>query len=184
MCAPPPSSPSHTYHIVTLCTGQRRHDHQRGRRYRHDARAGTYSPTPSSLRPANLPPPQLIEHTKTWRDSWVEILSAETRVADTFLDVYQTIPTTSTTLVAVEETDPETLARVESLRAAYEDLKRDMGGEVARVETLLVAPMGDIRNALKPVRKVIEKREGKKLDYERFLKAVDGGKAKKAKWVG
>ena len=38
-----------------------------------------------------------------------------------------------------------------------------------------------IQTALKPVKKAIEKREHKKLDFERFQKAVDSSKAKKNK---
>ncbi|KAI5856247.1 hypothetical protein BZA05DRAFT_387867 [Tricharina praecox] len=124
---------------------------------------------------------KLLEHTKTWRDSWSDILVNQTRLADSFHDVYQTIPRTGDSTIPPEPTPPEIMRRVALLHTSYNELKDDMLDEVAKVETMLVQPLGECRAMLKPIKKAVEKREHKKLDYERFAKATETLKLKKAK---
>ena len=133
-------------------------------------------PTKTDLRLA-----QLIESTKKWRDSWSDILLTETHLADSFHDVYQTIPRASDTAIPPEETPQELLHRVAKLHSSHNDLKNDMMEEVGKIEGLLISPMTDCKAVLKPLKKAIEKREHKKLDYERFNKAVESAKSKKSK---
>jgi amphiphysin len=52
---------------------------------------------------------------------------------------------------------------------------------VDKVDRMLVQPLQDCRGVLKPVKKAIEKREHKKLDFERWNKSVESAKAKKNK---
>jgi hypothetical protein len=124
---------------------------------------------------------QLVEHTKAWRDGWTDILVNATRLADSFHDVYQTIPRTGDSTIPPEPTPVEILQRVARLHAAHNELKDDMLSEVDKVEHMLVQPLQECRGVLKPVKKAIEKREHKKLDFERWNKAVDSAKAKKNK---
>ncbi|KAF8543244.1 hypothetical protein BDD12DRAFT_244376 [Trichophaea hybrida] len=124
---------------------------------------------------------KLCEHTKVWRDSWTDILVNETRLADSFHDVYQTIPRTGDSTIRPEPTPQETMHRVAVLHTSHNELKNDMLEEVAKVEKLMIGPLSDCKTVLKPVKKAIEKREHKKLDYERFQKAVESSKAKKNK---
>jgi len=123
----------------------------------------------------------------------------ETRLADSFHDVYQTIPRTGDSANPPEATPQETMHRVAVLHTSHNELKNDMLEEVAKVEKLLIGPLSDCKvcgafeavvelhvdvntqTVLKPVKKAIEKREHKKLDYERFQKAVESSKAKKVK---
>lgn len=88
---------------------------------------------------------QLLEHTKTWRDSWSDILVNQTRLADSFHDVYQTIPRTGDSTIPPEPTPPEIMRRVALLHTSYNELKDDMLDEVAKVETMLVQPLGECR---------------------------------------
>jgi len=88
---------------------------------------------------------QLLEHTKTWRDSWNDILVNQTRFMDSFHDVYQTIPRTGDSAIPPEPAAPEILKRVAMLHTSYNELKDDMLDEVAKVETMLVQPLGECR---------------------------------------
>ncbi|KAI5807233.1 hypothetical protein BZA77DRAFT_352622 [Pyronema omphalodes] len=124
---------------------------------------------------------KLSEHTKTWRDSWTDILVNETRLVDSFHDVYQTIPRTGDSTIPPEDTPQELMQRIATLHTSHNDLKNDMLEEVAKIETLLVAPIADCRGVIKPLKKAIEKRENKKLDFERFNKAVESSKKKQNK---
>ncbi|KAA8913899.1 hypothetical protein FN846DRAFT_897055 [Sphaerosporella brunnea] len=124
---------------------------------------------------------KLVEHTKSWRDGWTDILVNATRLADSFHDVYQTIPRTGDSVSPPEPTPREILQRVAKLHAAHNELKDDMLAELDKVDRMLLQPMTDCRQVLKPIKKAIEKREHKKLDFERWNKAVESAKAKKNK---
>ncbi|KAH0604752.1 uncharacterized protein H6S33_006420 [Morchella sextelata] len=124
---------------------------------------------------------KLLEHTKAWRDAWSSILVNQVNLTDSFHDVYKTIPMPGDSKVEVLETPTDTLRRVATLHAAQNDLKADMMDEIEKVDRLLVERLGEAKAALKPVKKAIEKRENKKLDYERFNKQVENSRSKKNK---
>ncbi|RPB10464.1 hypothetical protein P167DRAFT_509402 [Morchella conica CCBAS932] len=124
---------------------------------------------------------KLLEHTKAWRDAWSSILVTQVNLTDSFHDVYKTIPMPGDSKIEVLETPTDTLRRVATLHAAQNDLKADMLDEIEKVDRLLVERLGEAKAALKPVKKAIEKRENKKLDYERFNKQVENSRAKKNK---
>ncbi|KAI5843436.1 hypothetical protein DFP73DRAFT_606610 [Morchella snyderi] len=124
---------------------------------------------------------KLLEHTKAWRDAWSSILVNQVNLTDSFHDVYKTIPMPGDSKIEVLETPGDTLRRVATLHAAQNDLKADMLDEVEKVDRLLVERLGEAKAALKPAKKAIEKRENKKLDYERFNKQVENTRAKKNK---
>lgn len=124
---------------------------------------------------------KLLEHSKAWRDAWSSILVNQVTLSDSFHDVYKTIPMPGDSKVEVLETPTDTLRRVATLHAAQNDLKADMLDEIEKVDRLLVERLNEARASLKPVKKAIEKRENKKLDYERFHKQVENSRAKKNK---
>lgn len=61
------------------------------------------------------------------------------------------------------ETPEQTLERTARLRQAYQELKEDMVEEVNKAETRLVMPAKEARDNLKPMKKIIKKREDKKV---------------------
>ena len=86
-----------------------------------------------------------MEHTKAWRDAWSDILHVQTRIADSFYDVYQTIPRTGDTATPPEPTPPQVMGRVELMRTSHRELSDDMMIEVDKVEGMLVRPMLECR---------------------------------------
>jgi len=124
---------------------------------------------------------KLIEHTKAWRDSWTEILVDQTILTDSFHDIYKTIPLPQDYNIQVAETPVPVLRKVAKLHAAQNDLKTDMTEEIERVDKMLVERLSEAKAALKPIKKAIDKRENKKLDFERFTKTVENQRGKKNK---
>ncbi|PWW74133.1 hypothetical protein C7212DRAFT_284285 [Tuber magnatum] len=124
---------------------------------------------------------KLIEHTKAWRDSWSEIFINQTILTDSFHDIYKAIPLPQDYNTQVAETPVTVLRKVARLHAAQNDLKADMMEEIERVDKMLVERLSEAKAALKPVKKAIDKRENKKLDFERFTKTVENQRGKKNK---
>ena len=56
-----------------------------------------------------------------------------------------------------------TLQRVEKLREAYDELKRDLLDEVNQVDIRIINPATDAKEYLKPMKKVIKKRQDRKV---------------------
>jgi len=59
--------------------------------------------------------------------------------------VYQTIPRMGDSANPPEPTPPEIAQRVALLHTSYNELKDDMLDEVAKVETMLVQPLGECK---------------------------------------
>ncbi|TGZ78280.1 hypothetical protein EX30DRAFT_373977 [Ascodesmis nigricans] len=121
------------------------------------------------------------ENTKNWRDAWSAILLTESNLADAYWSLYQPIPRSGATeshKKPPEDTPLEVFDRVKELQNVYGGLKNDMMGEVQRVEKLVVAPLAQCVQMMKPVRKALERRENKKLDFERFNRNAEQARAK------
>lgn len=69
---------------------------------------------------------------------------------------------TGSSHVAVD-TPPATLERCAQLQQAFAELKADMMEEVADIDKKLTIPAKIARDALKPMKKAIKKREDKKV---------------------
>ena len=60
-------------------------------------------------------------------------------------------------------TDEDTMARTAKLQTTYDDLRTDLLEDVNAVDTRIVQPATEARNYLQPLKKVIKKREDKKV---------------------
>jgi hypothetical protein len=70
-------------------------------------------------------------------------------------------------------TPRSTLERVHALKTSYAELKTDMLQEVQMVDKRIIEPAKDARTSIKQYKKVIKKREDKKLDFERYKGRTD-----------
>jgi len=75
-------------------------------------------------------------------------------------------------------TPRKTLQRVTMLGANYTDLRTDMLDEVRRMETGIIEPAEQARKMIQPMKKVIKKREDRKLDFERYKGRVENSEKK------
>lgn len=153
-------------HCTDCSPGQRRNAHQRGRRHRPDDCQSRYPPSAAprvgSIRPSHssqhnrciphvcraarryrpqLTTRQLSESTKNWRDAWTAILLTETKLAEGYWALYQTIPRTGDSVQPPEETPQDVLDRIKELHDVYLNLKNDMMEEVVKVDGLVINPL-------------------------------------------
>lgn len=74
-----------------------------------------------------------------------------------------------------------TLERVNVLKSHYMELKTDMLAEVAMVDKRIIEPAKDAKASVKQYKKVIKKREDRKLDYERYKSRTEAVEKKSNK---
>ena len=73
-------------------------------------------------------------------------------------------------------TDDPTMARTAKLQTTYEDLRTDLLEEVNAVDARIIQPAMDAKACLQPLKKVIKKREDKKvgINSDLHLSTTDG----------
>lgn len=76
------------------------------------------------------------------------------------------------------ETPQKLVTRTSRLKGEYEDLKKDLVEELNDVQSKMIEPAQQARENLQIARKVIKKREDKKLDYETYQSRVDASMKK------
>lgn len=76
------------------------------------------------------------------------------------------------------ETPANLVARTSRLKTEYDDLKRDLAEDLNDVQAKMIDPAQQTRDNLAIARKVMKKREDKKLDYERYQSRVDSSMKK------
>lgn len=86
-----------------------------------------------------------MEHTKTWRDAWSDILINQVNLADSFHEVYKTIPMPGDSEITPAETPISTLRRVAKLHAVQNDLRADMIEEVEKVDRMLIERLSEVK---------------------------------------
>lgn len=93
-----------------------------------------------------------MEHAKAWRDAWSGILVNQVNLADSFHEIYKTIPMPGDSEIMPTETPISTLRRVAKLHAAQNDLRADMIEEVDKVDRLLIERLSEVKVSLPPER--------------------------------
>ena len=108
---------------------------------------------------------QLIDGAKAWRDSWTDILTLQHRLTNEFQTMYNPIIGGGEGYVGHEPqlTPRSTLERVTKLQEAYAELKTDLLEEVNMVDFRIIKPATDAKEWLQPLKKVIKKREDRKV---------------------
>lgn len=76
------------------------------------------------------------------------------------------------------QTPQHLISRTNRLKTEYEELKKDLMEELNAVQTRMIGPAQEARDNLQIARKVIRRREDKKLDYERYQSRVDASMKK------
>ncbi|MCJ1307981.1 hypothetical protein MMC25_001631 [Agyrium rufum] len=123
---------------------------------------------------------KLVDATKAWRDSWREILQTQYNLVNEFRTLFDPIAGASDDYVGHEpvKTPSYITDRTEKLTAAYADLRTDMLEEIDQVDARIMKPASDARLSIQPLKKVIKKRQDRKLDYERFQNRYESANKK------
>lgn len=127
---------------------------------------------------------QFAEATKAWQNAWGEILQEELLIAENFASIYKPIGgegTPSKMDHAPVQTPQKYLDKTDQLQSTYTQLKTELSEEIKMIEARLVRPAMDARDSLKPLKKIIKRREDCKLDFERYHSRADHARRKETR---
>ncbi|KAI0975751.1 hypothetical protein F4678DRAFT_280900 [Xylaria arbuscula] len=111
---------------------------------------------------------KIIDATKSWRDSWINISSTQLGVVAEYDGLWDPIVGASEGLGRPAAPTPELqLEQALRLKEAYTELRTDLLAELEVVEARVVKPATSAREYIAPMRKTIKKRENKRLDFEK-----------------
>ncbi|KAI9795844.1 MAG: hypothetical protein M1833_006793 [Piccolia ochrophora] len=123
---------------------------------------------------------RIIEASKAWRDGWASILTTQLQLVTEFQGIYNPIIGAGDSYNGPEhEPTPDyTMERTAKLKDTYDELRTDLLEEVNMIDARIIKPAMEAKEYIQPLRKVMKKREDKKLDFERFTRNVDSGRKK------
>ncbi|KAI9758746.1 MAG: hypothetical protein M4579_002849 [Chaenotheca gracillima] len=123
---------------------------------------------------------KIIDATKSWRDAWTSTLGHQYNLINEFESAYAPIAGGTEDHEGPDyvETPRVVMARTSKLRETYQELRTDLLEEINMVDARIIQPGIEAKEFIQPMKKVIKKREDKKLDYERYQGRVDAGKKK------
>ncbi|KAI1203532.1 SH3 domain-containing protein [Nemania serpens] len=111
---------------------------------------------------------KIIDAAQSWRESWMNISSAQLGVVTEYDGLWDPIVGASEGLGKLAAPTPELqLEQTLHLKEVYTELKMDLLEELDLIETRVVKPATRAREYIDPMRKTIKKRENKRLDYEK-----------------
>lgn len=118
---------------------------------------------------------KIIEASKTWRESWISILTHQHRIFDEYSLLYAPIVGAGDDYHGHNptQTPDHLMQRTARIKQEYEDLKRDLSEDLVQVEEKLIKPAQNAKDSLHYMKKTIKKREDRKLDFERYQNRVD-----------
>ncbi|KAK0644989.1 Regulator of cytoskeleton and endocytosis [Lasiodiplodia hormozganensis] len=108
--------------------------------------------------------------------TWAHLLTHQLHVVTEFEAIYKPIAAVGEAPLhghVPAETPREVLERTRRLNQLFDELKNDMMEEVNMIDRRLIKPAQEAKQTIKPMHKVIQKREDKKLDYERYKSRVE-----------
>ncbi|KAI1771648.1 hypothetical protein F4818DRAFT_444976 [Hypoxylon cercidicola] len=117
---------------------------------------------------------KIIDHTKSWRESWISVVMAQLGIVAEFDGLWDPVVGASDGHGKLAAPTPDLqLERTLKLKEAYTDLKAEVLEEIALIDSTIIRPAADVRDFIAPLRKTIKKRENKRLDYEKCQEKVN-----------
>lgn len=103
---------------------------------------------------------RLAEAGKLWANAWGEILVTQLAAAECFHALYEPIVSGEDGVGrSLRSTPKRYLDKASGLRSAYSEFRADLMAEVNMIDVKLVKPAADAKEHLRPLKKVIKKRE-------------------------
>lgn len=107
---------------------------------------------------------RLADAGKLWADAWGEILVTQLAAAECFHVLYEPIESGEEDAgQQLRPTPKRYLDKASELRSAYAEFRADLIREVNMIDAKLVKPAADAKEHLRPLKKVIKKREDSKV---------------------
>ncbi|PIA16466.1 BAR-domain-containing protein [Coemansia reversa NRRL 1564] len=128
----------------------------------------------------------LFQQTAQFRDGIRGMLVYQSAYFEQVLAIYRPIstdPEGSTQPVGSytdEGASPELLRVAEEFRNRVSTIREKIEGQLARLDVSVVAPVQDLMNLMRNIHKVIQKRDHKLVDYDRYKAAVEKAEAKES----
>ncbi|KAI0542688.1 hypothetical protein GGR58DRAFT_451568 [Xylaria digitata] len=111
---------------------------------------------------------KIIDAAKSWRESWINLSSAQLGVVTEYDGLWDPIVGASEGLGRPAAPTPELqLEQALRLKEVYTELRTDLLEELDLIEARVVKPASSAREYIDPMRKTIKKRENKRLDFEK-----------------
>ncbi|KAK6542671.1 hypothetical protein TWF694_006615 [Orbilia ellipsospora] len=114
---------------------------------------------------------KLITDIKKWQESISQMLLHQNATALQLFTLYKPIPPERVAL------DKERLTRVEEWCTSTAEMKEELSKQVMEIGKVLEQTRS-IKGSLKPVKKILERRENSKLDYERYNSNAESARKK------
>ncbi|XXH05791.1 hypothetical protein Hte_012229 [Hypoxylon texense] len=117
---------------------------------------------------------KIIDHTKSWRESWISVVMTQLGIVTEFDGLWDPIVGASDGHGRLAAPTPDLqLERTLKLKDAYTDLKAEVLEEIGLIDSTIIRPAADARDCIAPLRKTIKKRENKRLDFEKCQDKVN-----------
>lgn len=111
---------------------------------------------------------QIVESTKSWQESWHNLVGSQLDIADVYAQLYDPIVgATDGHGRDPTRTSERQLQQTFGMKEAYTELRSELLEEINAIETHILRPALDARKSIDPIRKTIKKRENKRLDLEK-----------------
>ena len=98
-----------------------------------------------------------------WRDAWKAILQTQLSTTEVFDSLCQPIGADENVKHISAATPEGSLTKTHRLGSAYSELNVDLTNEISSIDTKLIRPAAEAKDSLKNIRKVIKKREDRKV---------------------
>ncbi|KAJ2804414.1 BAR adaptor protein Hob1 [Coemansia guatemalensis] len=128
----------------------------------------------------------LFQQTAQFRDGIRGMLVYQSAYFEQVLAIYRPIstdPEGNTQPVGSytdEGASPELLRVAEEFRNRVSTIREKIEGQLGRLDVSVVAPVQDLMNLMRNIHKVIQKRDHKLVDYDRYKAAVEKAEAKES----
>lgn len=128
-----------------------------------------------------------LESVKAFQTAWRGILAKQTEVASSLETLYKPIDVQEGAKIESGNrrgaTPQSYLTKIGDFKNSNIELQADLQQEVEWIQTKLLYPATEAKEATKPLKKTIKAREGYKLDFERYQSRADHARQKAAKSV-
>ncbi|KAF3935992.1 hypothetical protein ABW20_dc0106920 [Dactylellina cionopaga] len=114
---------------------------------------------------------RLVEDIKKYQDSISQLLLHQNAISVQLWEIYKVIPPERVPL------DKGRLTRIEEWNTATDEMKKELTAQVMEASKILGHTVS-VKGSMKPVKKVLERRENSKLDYERYTSNYESAKKK------
>ncbi|KAK9366880.1 hypothetical protein V1509DRAFT_628203 [Lipomyces kononenkoae] len=115
---------------------------------------------------------EIIKNAKSFRDSWISILSAQVAISRHFGTLYEPIPEEDP-CKPVQETPTITMAAVIKYKEVLVEVQNAVLPMLDSIDRMVVQRCVTMKGYIDTIKKALKKREHKKIDYDRHTNAVE-----------